>query len=350
MVEGLAGTYTATLAPLDVGGTATIEMSILCPGSSTPTITEFDVYIDPSGWVRTVGGSPIVGATVKLYRSDSASGPFEMVSNGSAIMSPQNRTNPDTTDADGHFGWDVIAGYYKVRAEKAGCTLPNSTQTYVESRVMEIPPPVFDLDLRLDCGPEDTTAPNISITTPANDAKYKLNEAVNAAYSCRDSESTVTQCSGTVANGLAINTGSIGSKSFKVDAMSAGGTSSLTHNYNVVYNFSGFRQPVDPMPTVNSVKAGSAVPVKFSLSGNQGLSIFAAGFPKSTTITCGSSNPVDGIEETVTAGSSSLSYDASIDQYTYVWKTDKGWAGTCRQLVLQLADGEFYRANFQLLK
>jgi hypothetical protein len=64
--------------------------------------------------------------------------------------------------------------------------------------------------------------------------------------------------------------------------------------------------------------------VKFSLSGNQGLNIFTLGFPSSGVITCGSTSLVDAIEETVTAGSSSLQYDASIDQYIYVWKTDKG--------------------------
>jgi len=68
-------------------------------------------------------------------------------------MSPANRTNPDLTDANGHFGWDVIAGLYKVRAEKAGCVAPsNPAQPYVESAVIEVPPPVTDLDLRLDCG------------------------------------------------------------------------------------------------------------------------------------------------------------------------------------------------------
>jgi hypothetical protein len=33
---------------------------------------------------------------------------------------------------------------------------------------------------------------------------------------------------------------------------------------------------------------------------------------------------------TATAGDSGLSYDAATDQYTYVWKTDKTWSGTCR--------------------
>jgi hypothetical protein len=40
-----------------------------------------------------------------------------------------------------------------------------------------------------------------------------------------------------------------------------------------------------------------------------------------------------------TAGSSSLSYDASTGQYTYVWKTEKSWARSCRKLVMRFTDG-----------
>jgi hypothetical protein len=59
---------------------------------------------------------------------------------------------------------------------------------------------------------------------------------------------------------------------------------------------------------------------------------------------------VDGIEETVTAGSSGLTFDPLTGLYIYVWKTDKTWAGTCRQLVVTLADGTTQRANFQFVK
>jgi hypothetical protein len=45
-----------------------------------------------------------------------------------------------------------------------------------------------------------------------------------------------------------------------------------------------------------------------------------------------------------------LSYDPATDTYTYVWKTNKIWAKTCRQLVLKLDDGTFYRANFNFTK
>jgi hypothetical protein len=68
-------------------------------------------------------------------------------------MSPSNRTNSDLTDADGHFGWDVVAGYYKVRASKDGCVSnADRSQPFAETHVMTIPPPVTDLDIRLYCG------------------------------------------------------------------------------------------------------------------------------------------------------------------------------------------------------
>lgn len=117
------------------------------------------------------------------------------------------------------------------------------------------------------------------------------------------------------------------------------------------YIFTGFFQPVDNLPSWNSVKAGSAVPVKFSLDGDQGLDIFIAGYPASQNIYCDSNAPIDPVEETSTAGSSSLSYDAISDQYNYVWKTDKTWAGgSCRELKVKLKDGTSHNALFKFLK
>ena len=72
----------------------------------------------------------------------------------------------------------------------------------------------------------------------------------------------------------------------------------------------------------NVVKAGRAIPVKFSLDGDQGLKIFEVDYPKSTPIVCPTDGSVTPDEiMTVTAGGSSLSY--ADGQYTYVWKTDK---------------------------
>jgi hypothetical protein len=121
------------------------------------------------------------------------------------------------------------------------------------------------------------------------------------------------------------------------------------------YDFHGFFHPVDNLPTLNVAKAGSSIPVKFSLGGDQGLDVLApatpdAGSPASKVTACDASAGTDAVEQTGTANQSSLTYDAIADQYIYVWKTDKQWAGTCRQLQVKLNDDTTYAANFKLTK
>jgi hypothetical protein len=138
-----------------------------------------------------------------------------------------------------------------------------------------------------------------------------------------------------------------GNRTITVQVMDSGGLFTIDlATVQVTYPFSGFFQPVDNLPTLNSVNAGGGIPVKFSLHGNRGLAIFEASYPKSQAIACDTTALIDGIEETVSAGSSNLSYNTSSDQYTYVWKTDKAWAGTCRQLSVKLDDGTIHLANF----
>lgn len=119
------------------------------------------------------------------------------------------------------------------------------------------------------------------------------------------------------------------------------------------FSFSGFLQPVDNYPTVNTVNTvngGQAIPVKFSLGGDFGLDIFASGYPQAESYACGAQG--DGssapIEETVTnPGKSSVQYDPVTDTYTYIWKTDKAWAGLCRRLVVKLSDNSEQVALFR---
>ena len=113
------------------------------------------------------------------------------------------------------------------------------------------------------------------------------------------------------------------------------------------YQFTGFFAPVDNLPVVNVTKAGSAVPVKFALGGSFGANVLAAGSPGSTRVDCVSGVPADEIEQTVTAGASSLQYDAATGRYTYVWKTSATWAGSCRRFTLTLADGSAHSAMFR---
>jgi hypothetical protein len=89
------------------------------------------------------------------------------------------------------------------------------------------------------------------------------------------------------------------------------------------------------------MKAGGAVPLKFSLHGDQGSDIFVSGSPG--WMPCGA---LDGPAR----ADGSLSYNASADRYTYLAATSKSWAETCRELVVTLKDGTTHRARFSFTK
>jgi hypothetical protein len=118
----------------------------------------------------------------------------------------------------------------------------------------------------------------------------------------------------------------------------------------VNYNFSGFFQPVDNLGVVNKAKAGSAIPVKFSLHGYFGLNIFATGYPSAVGVAIPNTSLASDITETVTASTSGLVYDATADQYVYVWKTDKNWVGKGIRLTVKLTDGTTMSADFAFSK
>jgi hypothetical protein len=164
MTEGPSGTYTGTLPAFQPSfpGAATVTITINCPGGGGITTVAFTMYIDPSGTVITPSSAPVQGASVTLLRSDSPFGPFTVVPNGSAIMSPMNRVNPVITDATGQYGWDVTAGYYRVRASKPGCVSnadPSvqvlSWRAFAQSGVLKIGPAVTGLNLVLNCDDTD---------------------------------------------------------------------------------------------------------------------------------------------------------------------------------------------------
>jgi hypothetical protein len=95
----------------------------------------------------------------------------------------------------------------------------------------------------------------------------------------------------------------------------------------------------------DTAKAGSKIVIRFSLAGDQGLDLFKPGYPASTGFTCGTTPPTDASEPAEVANA--LRYDALRDEYTFGWKTDKRWAGTCRVLVLGLRDGTSHAISIE---
>jgi Tol biopolymer transport system component len=184
----------------------------------------------------------------------------------------------------------------------------------------------------------DRTPPSVTITTPADQAVYKQDQVVIADYACAGAN--LVSCSATVASGAPIDTSTVGDRTFTVTARKSGhNTTTVSRSYTVVYDFSGFSPPVVAFPTANAWKAGASVPLKFSLHGNRGVDIFAAASPAAWS-PCGAST------EGATAASGTLSYNASIDRYTFLAGTDKSWTGTCKDLIVTLRDGTAHRARF----
>jgi alpha-glucosidase (family GH31 glycosyl hydrolase) len=112
----------------------------------------------------------------------------------------------------------------------------------------------------------------------------------------------------------------------------------------VVYRFTGFFPPVANVPTQNAAHAGSVVPIKFSLSGYQDATPFTV---ESAPIACDSGQPLGAPETALSPGASGVQYDSTTDQYQFNWKTDAGWAGTCRQLIVTTNDNVAHGADFE---
>jgi hypothetical protein len=104
--------------------------------------------------------------------------------------------------------------------------------------------------------------PNITITAPAANATYTLNQAVAANYSCTDPQSQPAgypTCTGTVADGSNIPTNSVGSNTFTVtstDAAGTTGTASLTYSVVCHYVLIGF-DPSSVSPGGISIVTGT---------------------------------------------------------------------------------------------
>lgn len=196
----------------------------------------------------------------------------------------------------------------------------------------------------------DTTPPAVTIVTPADGAGYTLGSSVEAEYDCQDEPggSGLASCVGPVIQGAAIDTATIGPKTFRVDASDAvGNSSTLTHSYAVVWPFA-FAKPIDPQPAVNKVKAGDVAAIKFTLGGDRGLAVFLAGSPGSGPTACVAGAPLGTVVPI--DKKTGLAYQKATKTYLIEWKTDKTWANTCRRLELRLADGSVKYADFKFTK
>lgn len=169
LTQSSPGVYTATIAAF-YPETGAAEIRTNVPATCGAAATSFNIYIDPSGTVTDQWGRPVAGATVTLLRSDVFDGNYTVVPNGSDVMSPSNRQNPDTTDRVGYFRWDVTAGWYKVKVDAAQCA---GTTT----GAMEVPPEKIDLVIKLNC---PTLAPPTATAAPKVTGDVRVGSTIKA--------------------------------------------------------------------------------------------------------------------------------------------------------------------------
>jgi hypothetical protein len=199
----------------------------------------------------------------------------------------------------------------------------------------------------------DRAAPDIALTSPSDGAVYTLGERVTAGYSCTDQPggSGVATCEGTVPNGAPVDTSTFGTHTFAVHATDgAGNAAEKTVTYSVAYDFDGFFSPVKNPPNVNKWKAGARVPIRFSLNGYRGARPEADGYPRSMRCGGGDSQQVARAAQGKKKQKPAFEYNRRSDSYVLSWKTQRRWAGSCREFELKLDDGSVHTASFAFSK
>jgi len=196
----------------------------------------------------------------------------------------------------------------------------------------------------------DATPPAVSFTGgPADGATYDFGDAVPAA-TCSATDAT----SGVDAAGCVVSGGgtTVGSYTLTAGATDlAGNHGSATRGYTVrAWALDGFLKPVNMgTSVVNTVKAGSTVPLKFTvLRGGVPMTAGIGAAFSAKKVPCDGTAVPDAVEEFLTTGQTSLRYDATAGQWIQNWATPSGGKGFCYRVALTTADGSSTAAAFQL--
>lgn len=310
------------------------------PSSGTPT--------DPPNTVASTEGANIV------YTSDPSCDPANNCATGSLTLSI-DKTNPTISGTRAPLanvnGWNKTAvtvtfDCADALSGVASCTSPVTLSN--EGAGQSATGTAVDL---ADNSAQATVGGiNIDLTDPTvtcNGAPSFILNQPGATVSATVTDSLSGPETATVS--AQVSTSMVGTFSVQLAGSDLAGRST-THAcaFTVAYNFSGFVAPVDNPPTVNVAKAGQTIPVQWRVTDYNGVGIadptsFVSLTSGSTT--CSSSDPTDTVE--TYAGSSGLQYLGD-GNWQFNWKTPKTYAGQCRVMSLNLADGVTGRtASFQ---
>jgi hypothetical protein len=247
-------------------------------------------------------------------------------------------TSPNTAPSCSTVAPSSSAGTYGINCQ--GAVDPDYTISYTGG-TLTINPAKLSISVNNASRPVGTNNPQFTVS---------YNTLVNGDQPSSLSGTLVFSTNATVnspANSYTVTASGLSSSNYAITYLP--GTLTVTTNYT----WNGFSQPIDDtahtstcgLPCPMSVfKAGSTVPVKFTLYGSTGAAIttaagtapqFLSPLLVSTNTPLTVTEPV--FQETASTGTA-FSYDGN-GQYHYNWKTSNGDSGKVYQIGAQLPDG-----------
>jgi hypothetical protein len=339
----IVGLNTLSIANIDYDVDNGVDFKVVITYDTAPVPCSPGTYDNGSGCVEADPGY-YVAVSAATEQIPCAPGTFQPNAGSINCIPASPGHYVDVTAAAMQI--DCLPGSYQPNSEASSCILASpGYYVPVSAAIEQILCPVGTTSEAgaTECTlAPDTTAPTITLTIPANGATYLLNQAVVADYACQDEAggSGLVSCVGTAPSGSAIDTSSVGAKSFTVNAAdNAGNPNSAIVSYNVEYNFSGFSSPVDSSPTLNVAKAGQSIPLKWRITDANGLPVTSLSSVSVTvaSLSCSLGTTPDALEEYASGGSGLQNLGDGY--YQFNWKTPQTYANSCKTLKLNLGEG-----------
>lgn len=283
---GLAGVSSSANASVVAGAARSGAGGLQLASTEAPSYARWGSDVVPQGkthavtrqWVRVLNRGP--GQSVDVFTVGNAlqTANFDFFVNGVNQRFQWDiwREDTDQTDFAVEYGrWYLVEAQVEFSGTQHTATVRidgvdqgtiASTGTSTTVRMLTLGTTVAkthaqdydDLEMQVDDGPMGwlaDTPPSVAVTRPLDGATYIRGQSVTADFACAPGDHTVVSCTGPVVAGEAIDTTSLGSRTFTVTATDrAGYTASRTHTYSVV-------DGTDPTVTVASPAAAATYPL-----------------------------------------------------------------------------------------
>lgn len=336
----VTGSFTATdnLSGFDAQGTLTTSAD----GTTTSGEGRGKTSTSPA-FTDQAGNTTSAGDKTQSFNVDT-SGPGVAVDGDVAASGTSGTNGWYTSDVTVTFlGTDIVSGF-----DAGGFpTKTDTATTSTEGSAVTVDSPAFTdyAGNTTAQGAVTSNAFKIDKTAPATPT-FVGGPADNGAYVFGTEPAKPTCTSSDLGSGLAgcdVTGGgtSVGTHTYTATATdNAGLRNTATVSYSVLpYTVSGFYAPVDMNGVVNTVKAGSTVPMKFEVfQGSTELTTTSA--VKSfgvAPVTCSALNSSTDDIEVTTTGGTSLRYDSTAGQFIQNWQTPKS-VGSCYRVTMTAQD------------